>query len=62
MASSYSGKRFEENRGNRKLCHLNPFELFDHTRSHVTLVSPDCVSFIDRSHQFGFCLRCILSF
>ena len=24
-------KRFEENRGNRKLCHLNPFEFFDHT-------------------------------
>ena len=25
-------KRFEENRENRKLCHLNPFEFFDHTR------------------------------
>src|SRR5215469_10817191 len=24
-------KRFETNRGNRKLCHLNPFEFFDHT-------------------------------
>ena len=24
-------KRFEENRGNCKLCHLNPFEFFDHT-------------------------------
>ena len=24
-------KRFEENRGNRKLCHLNPFEFLDHT-------------------------------
>jgi len=23
-------KRFEEHRGNRKLCHLNPFEFFDH--------------------------------
>jgi len=31
MASGYSAKRFEENRGNRKLCHLNPFEFFDHT-------------------------------
>ena len=29
MASGYSAKRFEENRGNRKLCHLNPFEFFD---------------------------------
>ena len=27
-------KRFEENRGNRTLCHLNPFEFFDHTGSH----------------------------
>ena len=26
-------KRFEENRGNRKLCHVNPFEFFDHTTS-----------------------------
>jgi len=26
-------KRFEENRGNRKLCHLNPFEFFDHEGS-----------------------------
>jgi hypothetical protein len=25
------GKRLEENRRNRKLCHLNPFEFFDHT-------------------------------
>jgi len=24
-------KRFEENRGTRKLCHLNPFEFFDPT-------------------------------
>ena len=32
MASGYSAKRFEEDRGNRKLCHLNPFEFFDHTR------------------------------
>jgi len=31
MASGYSAKRFEENRGYRKLCHLNPFEFFDHT-------------------------------
>ena len=31
MASGYSAKRFEENRGNRKLCHLNPFEFFDYT-------------------------------
>ena len=31
MASGYSEKRFEENRGNRKLCHLNSFEFFDHT-------------------------------
>jgi len=23
---------WEENRANRKLCHLNPFEFFDHTR------------------------------
>jgi hypothetical protein len=30
MASGYSAKRFEGNRGNRKLCHLNPFEFFDH--------------------------------
>src|SRR5215472_676913 len=30
MASGYSAKRFEENRGNRKLCHLNPFEFLDH--------------------------------
>ena len=34
MASGYSAKRFEENRGKRKLCHLNPFEFFDHTGSH----------------------------
>ena len=33
MASGYSAKRFEENRGKRKLCHLNPFEFFDHTAS-----------------------------
>ena len=33
MASGYSAKRFEENRGNRKLCHLNPFEFLDHTGS-----------------------------
>ena len=26
-------KRFEENRGNRKLCHLNPFEFLDHAGS-----------------------------
>ena len=25
-------KRFEENRGNRKLCHLNPFDFFDQSR------------------------------
>ena len=31
MASGYSEKRFEENRGNRKLCRLNPFEFFDHS-------------------------------
>jgi len=31
MASGYSAKRFEENRGNRKLCHLNPFEFFDYS-------------------------------
>jgi len=31
MASGYSAKRFEENRGNHKFCHLNPFEFFDHT-------------------------------
>jgi hypothetical protein len=31
MASGYSAKRFEENRGNRKLCHLNPFEFFNHS-------------------------------
>ena len=31
MASGYSAKRFEENRGNRRLRHLNPFEFFDHT-------------------------------
>ena len=30
MASGYSAKRSEENLGNRKLCHLNPFEFFDH--------------------------------
>ena len=31
MASGHSAKRFEENRGNCKLCHLNPFEFLDHT-------------------------------
>jgi hypothetical protein len=31
MASGYSAKRFEEHRGNRKFCHLNPFEFFDHS-------------------------------
>ena len=31
MASGYSAKRFEQNRGNCKLCHLNPFEFLDHT-------------------------------
>ena len=30
MASGYA-KRLEENRRNRKLCHLNPFEFFDHS-------------------------------
>ena len=33
MASGYSEKRFEENGGNRKLCHLNSFEFFDNSRS-----------------------------
>ena len=31
-------KRFEENRGNRKLCHLNPFEFFDHRGSNCALL------------------------
>jgi hypothetical protein len=32
-------KRFEENRGNRKLCHLNPFEFFDHTGPKIAVFS-----------------------
>jgi len=39
MASGYSAKRFEENRGNRKLCRLNPFEFFDHTGCISTVFS-----------------------
>ena len=30
MVWEFWRKRFEENRGNRKLRHLNPFEFFDH--------------------------------
>ena len=29
MLWELSAKRFEENRGNRKLCHLNPFEFLE---------------------------------
>ena len=37
-------KRFEENRGNRKLCHLNPLEFFDHTELHFGHAASGLVS------------------
>jgi len=58
MASGYSAKRFEENRGYRKLCHLNPFEFFDHTGSPIRLGTPsirsprlECCCKPSRSHR-----------
>jgi hypothetical protein len=36
-------KRFEEDRGNRKLCHLNPFEFFDHTGTYAKRMSESMV-------------------
>ena len=41
MASGYSAKRFEENRGNRELSHLNAFEFFDHTSGIVPYPKSD---------------------